>query len=114
MQFQDNEDPSVEPFALNIAKFLQRSGNSRARAYELLRNGELESYLEGSHRKITMRSIKAREERLLAAAGINSGLGRDITKRRSPAATADAVSASPPATSRTPSSKPPSPTHAAE
>ena len=37
------------------------------RLYELIKSGELESYKEGTSRKITMRSIRARPERLLAA-----------------------------------------------
>lgn len=36
--------------------------------YDLINNDELESYLEGRARKITMRSIRARHERQLAAA----------------------------------------------
>ncbi len=36
------------------------------KVYELINSGELESYKDGSARKVTMRSIKARMERLLA------------------------------------------------
>ena len=39
----------------------------RAKLYELLSSGELESYLEGSSRKITWRSIASYLERRLAA-----------------------------------------------
>ncbi|HXP06098.1 MAG TPA: hypothetical protein VN808_18445 [Stellaceae bacterium] len=35
------------------------------RVYELIGSGELESYRDGASRKITMRSIRARIERLL-------------------------------------------------
>jgi excisionase family DNA binding protein len=35
--------------------------------YALIKNGELESYLEGRSRKVTMRSIRARHERQLVA-----------------------------------------------
>jgi hypothetical protein len=35
------------------------------RVYELINSGELESYLDGASRKITIRSIRARIERLL-------------------------------------------------
>jgi hypothetical protein len=38
------------------------------RIYELIDSGELESYLDGTARKITTRSIRARIERLLAQA----------------------------------------------
>jgi hypothetical protein len=103
-----NAAPSAQaddaaPFALSVRAYMKRSGNSRSRVYELLRKGEIVSYLEGSHRKITMRSVKAREARLLAEAEINTGLGRDITKPGS-------RSASPPTTSRKP---PPTPAIAA-
>jgi hypothetical protein len=37
----------------------------RAKVYELLNSGELESYLEGSSRKVTWRSIEAYIERRL-------------------------------------------------
>jgi hypothetical protein len=38
------------------------------RLYELIAAGELESYLDGKSRKVTLRSIKARRDRLLAEA----------------------------------------------
>jgi hypothetical protein len=42
-------------------------GNTRL--YELLGAGELESYLDGRARRITMASIQARVARLLSAGG---------------------------------------------
>jgi hypothetical protein len=38
------------------------------RLYELIAAGELESYLDGKSRKVTLRSIKARRDRLLSEA----------------------------------------------
>ena len=40
----------------------------QTRVWHLIGSGELESYWEGRSRKITMRSIRARHERQLAAA----------------------------------------------
>ena len=100
MPFQNN-DSSVEPFALSIRAYMKRSGISRARVYELLRNDELASYLEGSHRKITLRSIVEREQRLLAEAKVDNRLGRDITKPRSRSAV---TSRKPPAADHSPPS----------
>ena len=40
----------------------------QTRLYELLASGELESFKDGSSRKITLRSILRRTRRLLAAA----------------------------------------------
>ena len=39
--------------------------SSHTKLYELINAGELESYHDGPHRKITMRSIYARIERKL-------------------------------------------------
>lgn len=41
----------------------------QTRLYALLRDGELQSYLEGAARRITTASIRARLERLIAAGG---------------------------------------------
>jgi hypothetical protein len=59
----------LEPLAVSPRETRQllRIGNTRL--YELLNGGELESYQEGRSRRITMRSIRARIERLLGAAG---------------------------------------------
>jgi hypothetical protein len=78
----DNEPPSPiapgiaigtglsqgDPLAVSPrrAAFLLDCGVTRV--YELINSGELESYKEGSSRKITMRSIRTRIERLLGAA----------------------------------------------
>jgi len=54
-----------EPLAVSPrrAAFLLDCGMTRV--YELIGSGELESYRDGASRKITMRSIRARIERLL-------------------------------------------------
>jgi excisionase family DNA binding protein len=60
----DQLEPPVSPrqtcLLLNI-------GNTRL--YELIRNGELDTYREGRARRITMESIRHRVERLLTDAG---------------------------------------------
>jgi hypothetical protein len=60
---------NVEPLAVSphITSVLLNIGLSKT--YELIRSGELETYLDGKNRKVTMRSIKARIARLLAANG---------------------------------------------
>jgi hypothetical protein len=60
------------PFALSVRGYMNRSGNSRSRGYALLRTGDLEFYFEDSKRKITVRSIEAREAKLLAEAKVDS------------------------------------------
>lgn len=47
------------------AKTLLACGTTRL--YKLIYNGELESFKDGRSRRITMRSIKARINRLIAA-----------------------------------------------
>jgi len=58
----------LEPLAVTPrqACILLNIGNTRL--YELIGSGELESYREGRARRITMRSIRNRIARLLAAA----------------------------------------------
>jgi hypothetical protein len=41
--------------------------------YQLINSGELESFLDGKSRRITLRSIKARRDRLLKNGGNTSG-----------------------------------------
>jgi excisionase family DNA binding protein len=71
--------PGITGRAIDIGEYLEPLGVSprqacillnvgRTYVYELIGNGELESYREGGARKITMRSIRARHERQLAAA----------------------------------------------
>jgi hypothetical protein len=57
--------PSVGPLVVRPNKAMVLLDCSRAYLYELIKSGELESYLDGAARKITMRSIHARIERKL-------------------------------------------------
>ena len=71
--------PEITGRAIDIGEHLEPLGVSPRQAcillnvgrtylYELIDIGDLESYLEGRARKITLRSIRARHERQLAAA----------------------------------------------
>jgi hypothetical protein len=57
----------LEPLAVSPRQTGILLDVGQTRVFELLKSGELESYLDGSARKITMRSIRARQERLIAA-----------------------------------------------
>ncbi|MGJ4907516.1 helix-turn-helix domain-containing protein [Bradyrhizobium sp. HKCCYLRH2060] len=46
---------------------------SRKKLYELINNGELESYTEGKSRRITIRSINEYIDRRLAAEAVRRG-----------------------------------------
>jgi hypothetical protein len=56
-----------EPLAVSPRQTCSLLNIGITRLYELLRDGELDSYLEGRARRITMESIKRRVARLLAA-----------------------------------------------
>jgi hypothetical protein len=60
---------NVEPLAVSpdVASVLLDIGLTKT--YELIHSRELETYIDGKNRKVTMRSIKARIARLLAANG---------------------------------------------
>jgi hypothetical protein len=63
------------------AKHMLDCGNTRL--YELLNANELESFLDGRSRKITVSSIKAYIARLLAArTNTNTSVAADTTKAR--------------------------------
>jgi excisionase family DNA binding protein len=57
----------IEPLAVSPRQACRLLGCGITRLYELIGAGELESYLDGRMRRITMRSIVARIERLLAS-----------------------------------------------
>jgi excisionase family DNA binding protein len=63
-----------EPLAVSPRQACQLLNVGNTYLYDLINNDELESYLEGRARKITMRSIRARHERQLAVAR-----GTDLT-----------------------------------
>jgi excisionase family DNA binding protein len=56
------------PLAVSPRAAAVMSGCGLTKIYELIASGELESYRDGTARKITTRSIRARIERLLAQA----------------------------------------------
>jgi hypothetical protein len=58
----------LEPLAVSPRQACRLLNVGITYLYGLINNNELESYLEGHARKITMKSIHARQERLLAAA----------------------------------------------
>jgi excisionase family DNA binding protein len=58
----------LEPLAVSPRQACRLLNVGNTYLYELLNNDELESYWEGKSRKITMRSIRARQERQLVAA----------------------------------------------
>jgi excisionase family DNA binding protein len=58
----------LEPLAVSPRRACVLIDVGNTRLYELIRDGELESYREGRARKITMQSIRARHARQLAAA----------------------------------------------
>lgn len=62
-------EPQTELFAVQpkVAARLDNCGLTEL--YERLNAGEYETYIDGGKRLITVRSIRARQERLLAAAG---------------------------------------------
>jgi hypothetical protein len=59
-----------EPLAVSPRRTALLLDCGITRVYELINSGELESYKDGKSRKITMRSIRARTERLLGATRI--------------------------------------------
>jgi hypothetical protein len=58
----------IEPFAVRPKDAARLDGCGLTQLYERLNAGEYESYLDGCNRMITVRSIRARQERKLAAA----------------------------------------------
>jgi|GEM_PF-1787047 len=62
-------DNQLEPLAVSPRQACLLLGVGNTRLYQLIGNGELQSYLDGRARRITMESIRRRVARLLAAAG---------------------------------------------
>jgi hypothetical protein len=58
----------LEPLAVSPRQTSILIDCGLTRVYDLINRGELESYLDGRSRKVTMRSIRDHQERLLAAA----------------------------------------------
>jgi hypothetical protein len=67
------EDPDLQKLLAKIGSVSPKQagvidGIGLTKVHELIRSGDYESYLEGSSRRITLRSMIARRERLLAEA----------------------------------------------
>jgi hypothetical protein len=58
----------LEPLAVSPRQTGQLLNIGLTRVWQLIGSGELETYWEGTSRKVTMRSIRTRHERQLAAA----------------------------------------------
>jgi hypothetical protein len=56
-----------EPLVVSPARAKQLLDCGTTRLYELIKNGELETFKDGKSRKITVASIRARVARMLAA-----------------------------------------------
>ena len=63
-----SSDNHLPPLAVSPRKACVLLDCGNTHLYELLRDGQLESYLDGHARRITMRSIHRRIARLLASA----------------------------------------------
>jgi hypothetical protein len=63
-----SEAAGPEPIAVSPKVACRIGGFSMSRLYQLLGAGELESYHEGTARRITLASLRARSERLIAEA----------------------------------------------
>jgi len=71
-------DSHLEPLAITPRQACVLLGIGNTRLYQLIGNGELESYLDGRARRITMHSIRRRVARLLAGTGA-TGVATEAT-----------------------------------
>jgi hypothetical protein len=53
--------------ALDLRDACKLDGSSEWKMRKLIKKGEVESYIDGNRRKVTLRSLKARRERLIKA-----------------------------------------------
>jgi hypothetical protein len=76
------DDRDLEPLVVTPrqARILLGVGNTRL--YQLIGNGDLESYLDGRVRRITMHSIRRRVARLLAGTGATEATPQPQPRRR--------------------------------
>jgi hypothetical protein len=68
-----DDDPEIQRLIAKIGVVSPRQAGvidniGQTRVFDLIKSGEYESYLDGGSRKITLRSVIARRERLLAQA----------------------------------------------
>jgi excisionase family DNA binding protein len=75
---------TFEPFAVSPRQACLLLGIGNTRLYQLIGNGELETYLDGRSRRITMESIRCRITQLLAAAGATCATSPHPRKRGRP------------------------------
>ena len=73
----------LEPLAVSPRQACKLLSVGNTRLYELLAVGELELYLDGRMRRITMQSIRRRVARLVAAAGV-TGVAAQPRRRGRP------------------------------
>jgi excisionase family DNA binding protein len=77
-------DHHLEPLAVTPRQACVLLGVGNTRLYHLIRGGELESYLDGRARRITMHSIHRRITRLLANASTTGTATDDTPQPRRP------------------------------
>jgi hypothetical protein len=75
---------ALEPLAVKPRDAWHMLGCGNTHGYQLLGAGELESYLDGSSRKITVASIRAYIARRLAAAEATGAAMQAVPRRRRP------------------------------
>jgi putative DNA primase/helicase len=75
-------DHQFEPLAVSPRQACLLLGIGNTRLYQLIGNGELETYRDGRARRITLESIRRRVARLLAAAGATGDIEGPSPRRR--------------------------------
>lgn len=75
--------PPIEPLAVNVRVAGQMIGKGRTAVHQLIRSGELPSYLDGSSRLILVSEIRKYVERKVAAGPrINEAPGRNFKLKK--------------------------------
>jgi hypothetical protein len=74
----------LEPLVVKPRDAWRMLGCGNTRGYELLTTGELDSFLDGRSRKITVASIHAYVARRLSAAGATSAMTQRSTSEMGP------------------------------
>jgi excisionase family DNA binding protein len=75
-------DHQFEPLVVSPRQACLLLGIGNTRLYQLIGNGELETYRDGRARRITMQSIRDRLARLIAAAGATGVIEGASPRRR--------------------------------
>jgi excisionase family DNA binding protein len=84
-----SSDNHLSPLAVSPRKACVLLDCGNTHLYKLLGNGELESYLDGRARRITMDSIHRRVTRLLASASATGPANEDAPRPHRPGRKAD-------------------------